>query len=69
MKAEEMLWLGDGFNSGADQVGRFITKDGHKGVVISGTELTMRICWDSWLQKLLKLFFKAPCPWCGRYHD
>jgi len=42
-KVERFLWIGDGMDSGSDQVGRPVDLDGRKGKVIAGTVLTVDI--------------------------
>lgn len=47
MKTEDMLWIGDGFSSGKDQIGRKINLNGKTGVVVSGTDMFISVKWDN----------------------
>ena len=53
MLTEEMIWIGDGFNSAKDQIGRRVNIDGRTGVVTHATELFITVKFDRW------------CPWKG----
>lgn len=52
-ECEILIWTSEG--AGYDQVGREVEFDGKKGVVISGTFLTITVIWEkkSWLRKLI----------------
>jgi hypothetical protein len=70
--ASEMLWLGDGFNSGRTQIGQPVVLNGKTGVVVEGSDLTITVCWNAWYKRLLRTVLALvgrKCPWCGKYHS
>ena len=44
----EMVWIGDGFSSAKDQVGRRVKLNGREGVVTDASELTITVKFDRW---------------------
>lgn len=48
MFTQEMVWIGDGFNSAKDQVGRRVSIDGRAGVVTAATDLFITVKFDKW---------------------
>lgn len=50
-RTEELLWLDDGFSSGVAQVGRKINIKGKTEIVIDGSELTIKVMWNTWYTK------------------
>lgn len=45
-RQEEILWVGDGFSSARDQIGRRVNIDGKAGVVVEASELYITVEWD-----------------------
>ena len=43
---EEMIWNGDGFSSGKDQIGKRVNINGKKGRVVDAMDLSITVEWD-----------------------
>ncbi len=47
-----MMWAGDGFSLGSEQVGKKVDIKGKTGVITEATDLTVIIRWDRWWWRL-----------------